>query len=302
MGAMQTTQFVQGKEWEILNYYGYHETGNRHQDCPICEKKKKFRLHDYQGKPSWICVCGNGDMWSLLMTVNSVDFKTLANQIDQDFHNTNVYEKPKPIKPVFDFAKLQTLKDTPVIEYLNSRGITNYPRQCIKYSSNEWHNETATNVGAMVSVATDDFMNIKQVHRTYLNGAQKLSQTGKKLFKMGEGENLAIRMFPSDSCLGIAEGIETALSAGQIYNMPTWATMNTAFLKKFRAPIGVNTLFIFADNDNNGAGLASAFECAHRNILGKNDVKRVIVRWPEVEDFNDMLLNPCKTFEWELKA
>lgn len=299
---MQTTQFVRGREWEILNYYGFHESGNKHQDCPICGKKKKFRLADYQGKPSWICVCGNGDMWSLLMAVNSLDFRTIANQIDKDFNNTNVYEKPKPVKQVFDFNQFKKLKDTPVIDYLNSRGIKNYPRQCVKFSPIEWHNETARNASAMVSVATDDFMNIKQVHKTYLNGSEKLKETGKKLFKLGEGENIAIRMFPSDSCIGVAEGIETALSAGQIYSMPTWATMNTAFLKKFRAPLGVNTLFVFADNDKNGAGLASAFECAHRNILANNDVKRVIVRWPEVEDFNDMLLSPCKTYEWELKA
>ena len=302
MGAMQTTHFVLGKEWQILNHYGYHETGNRHIDCPICAKTKKFRLNDYKGKPGYICVCGSGDMWSLLMTTHGIDFKTLANQIDRDFHNTNTYEKPKPVRPVFNFGALQTLKDTPVIAYLNNRGITNYPRQCVKYSPKEWHKETAKNYGAMVAVATDDSINIKQVHNTYLDGASKVKETSRKLFKFGEGENIAVRMFPIDACLGVAEGIETALSAGQIYNMPTWATLNTSFLKKFRAPVGVNTLFIFADNDNNGAGLAAAFECAHRNVLSNNEVKRVIVRWPETNDFNDMLISPCKTFEWQLKV
>ncbi|EEP88969.1 alpha replication protein of prophage, partial [Yersinia kristensenii ATCC 33638] len=51
--------------------------------------------------------------------------------------------------------------------------------------------------------------------------------------------SVAIRMFPVSSTLGIAEGIETALSAYQIYGVNTWATINSGFMSKFIVPAGV---------------------------------------------------------------
>lgn len=57
-------------------------------------------------------------------------------------------------------------------------------------------------------------------------------------------KSVAIRMFPTSSTLGIAEGIETALACHQITKCNTWATMNTAFMKKFRVPAGVKNLII----------------------------------------------------------
>lgn len=51
-------------------------------------------------------------------------------------------------------------------------------------------------------------------------------------------------MFPTSSTLGIAEGIETALACHQITKCNTRATMNTAFMKKFRVPAGVKNLII----------------------------------------------------------
>ena len=63
-------------------------------------------------------------------------------------------------------------------------------------------------------------------------------------------------------------------------------------MKKFRVPSGVKHLIIFADRDENSAtGLAAAYECAHANLLAKNDSERVSVYWPDHDDFNNMLMN-----------
>jgi putative DNA primase/helicase len=51
------------------------------------------------------------------------------------------------------------------------------------------------------------------------------------------------------SPLGIAEGIETALSAGKLFGVPVWAALNTALLTKWEPPAGVDTVMIFADAD-----------------------------------------------------
>jgi putative DNA primase/helicase len=146
------------------------------------------------------------------------------------------------------------------------------------------------------------------MHQTILSGSKKADiEAGKKLHALQDKNHLdycgslAIRMYPLSSTLGIAEGIETALSAKQIYQCNVWSVVNTAFMKRFRAPKGVEHLIIFADNDRNGAGHAAAFECAHKNILAKNDVIKVSIRWPgDVCDFNDMLQDGSNVFEWVL--
>lgn len=112
--------------------------------------------------------------------------------------------------------------------------------------------------------------------------------------------SVAIRMFPVSTTLGVAEGIETALSCKQTYGCNTWSTLNAGFLRKFRVPAGVKHLIIFADTDPNGAGLAAAFECGHRNMLHSNEVELVSIRWPERGDFNDMLQNGAKVYQQQL--
>ena len=63
-------------------------------------------------------------------------------------------------------------------------------------------------------------------------------------------------------------------------------------MKKFRVPAGVKNFIIFADRDINSAtGLAAAMECAHANLMAKNDLDKVSIYWPDNGDFNDMLMN-----------
>lgn len=142
---------------------------------------------------------------------------------------------------------------------------------------------------------------------TLLDGDHKAKTgTQKKLHKLQEDSylehvsSIAIRLFPASSTLGIAEGIETALSSKQIYGVNTWSVLNTALMKRFRAPSGVKHLIIFADADLNGAGLAAAWVCGHGNILSGNDVERVTIRWPAIGDFNDMIVNGAAVYEWPL--
>jgi len=98
------------------------------------------------------------------------------------------------------------------------------------------------------------------VHRTYIGDVP----TRKKLLS-SVGTGAAIRLFdPIDGELGIAEGIETAIAAYELFDIPTWATISTAITEGFSLPDGVNRLIIFADNDSNFAGHKAAFTLAHR--------------------------------------
>jgi putative DNA primase/helicase len=73
-----------------------------------------------------------------------------------------------------------------------------------------------------------------------------------------------IRLWP-DECvtqgLALAEGIESALAASHVFT-PTWAAIDAGNLAGFPVIVGVESLTIFADNDE--AGLLAARRCAVR--------------------------------------
>jgi putative DNA primase/helicase len=247
----------------------------------------------------------------LLEQVTGKDFKTLAAEIDKLLGRTYQVGTRQPTQNMSNvqkarskFLALPKLAGTQGQEYLNNRGLFTLPRGGIRLSQSEFCKETNTNMPALYAIASDEFGEPVYIHRTFLDGTTKANiETQRKLFKLKEFEGpAAIKMFEAADVMGIGEGIETSLGAHILYKMPVWSTINTSIMRKFRAPTGVKTLYIFADNDKNGAGLAAGFECGHRNILTNNDVTEVVIRWPEDygKDFNDVLVAGGKVIEWRL--
>lgn len=76
----------------------------------------------------------------------------------------------------------------------------------------------------------------------------------------------AIRLFPAGPCLGIAEGIETALAASELFGMPVWSCISANGIAKFEPPPSVERVFIFSDNDESKefTGQIAAFNAAKR--------------------------------------
>ena len=168
------------------------------------------------------------------------------------------------------------------------------PEMSISHCASEmYYDENGNKVGnmpAMVSKITDSLsLEVLQLHVTYLKSSNKFNRKVKGIASSTDFKTPCIRLFTAQKTLGIAEGIESALSAHDLYDVPTWATVNAGFMKKFRAPLGVTELYIFADNDKSGTGHAVAFECARANLNANNDVSKVTVLWPnELGDFNDI--------------
>jgi putative DNA primase/helicase len=97
----------------------------------------------------------------------------------------------------------------------------------------------------------------------------------------------AVRLAPPMDVLGIAEGIETALSASALFAVPCWAAVNAGMLAAWQPPPEVKRIIIFGDNDPSYAGQAAAYALARR--LG-SDARVVEVQIPaEVgADWNDV--------------
>ncbi|MGM0935911.1 MAG: DUF7146 domain-containing protein [Pseudomonadota bacterium] len=316
---MNTIDAAHGQWAKIFAHYGLPPiTGKKHfkGKCPICEQKGKFRIDDKDGRGTYICKCSAGTGFQLLERTQGKEFKTLADEVDQLLGNVRQKEVPKqPVnttkadyqnKLIKCFAGMPDLKNTSAAQYLQERGIFSLPAEHVRFCENQ-PVKTSSGVQhfqAMWAIATDSKGKACYLHRTYLNGSKKAPvPVVKKMNSLQDdkyldyAESVAIRMFPVASTLGVAEGIETALSCKQIYSVNTWSTMNANHMAKFIAPKGVKHLIVFADTDWSATGHASAFECANRNLMANNDVELVSVRWPDNGDFNDALVGTCEVRE-----
>lgn len=315
---MNTKQAAIGRWSEIFEHFGLPGiTGKNHfkGECPLCGRKGKYRCDDKNGTGSYICVCGSGDGWSLLTEFTGKEFKLLASEVDQlighqytpdrlNAHSVRQTFANQRVRVSRKYSTLVPLKGTGADRYLKARGINSLPTDSIRYCDSQPTDGKI--LQSIFALATDDRGELCYLHRTLLDGDKKADTgtTAKKMMKLQEdsylehAKSVAIRMFPTSSTLGIAEGIETALACHQITKCNTWATLNTTFMKKFRVPAGVRNLIIFADADANAAGHAAAFECAAANLHAKNDLETVSVRWPAQGDFNDLLNNGSEVYEW----
>lgn len=303
---MSTVEKAEGK-WELIyNHFGLKATPRQWEsECPFCKKIKSFRISpetiNYGGA---ICTCGNYNGIQVLMEVTGKGFKEVCDEIDGIIGNEFVPDKNKDTRDnkkqraIDYFRSLKPIKGTGVETYLNHRGIFKMPVRCIKAGV---ENIGGVDYDVMVATATTDDGHPCYWHRTYIKNGRKADITpNKKMEKITEtSESIAIRTSYREEQLGVAEGIETAMKAEALYRVRTWPTMSSSFLKRFKCPPGVTRLIIFADSDPKGAGHAAAFECAHKNLVCKNDVKEVIVRWPEKGDFGDEIIG--EVFEWVFK-
>jgi len=57
----------------------------------------------------------------------------------------------------------------------------------------------------------------------------------------------AIRLFEPTDDVGVAEVIETAIAARELFGAPPWATISATIMESFVPPAGVRRLTIFAD-------------------------------------------------------
>jgi putative DNA primase/helicase len=117
------------------------------------------------------------------------------------------------------------------------------------------------------------------LHRTYLQDSRKAPVPSPKKLMPGKPiKGAAIRLHPAGDVLGVAEGIETALAARQLFNVPTWSCISAAGIESFIPPKEVRKVIIFGDNDVSGTGQAAAWALAKRLIAAGMPVE---VRLPK---------------------
>lgn len=180
---------------------------------------------------------------------------------------------------------------TPVETYLRGRGISVPIPDTIGHLPNQRHTEAGGLWPCMVVPLRDLRGNVTAVQRTWLTGdgrGKAPVSPGKKT--VGPMMKAAVQLWPAGPILGIAEGVETAMSAKQIYQIPVWATLSANRLGAIELPDAVESIVIFADHGK--VGMEEAIRAAEiYEGLGKAvDVMPPRVHFGEQHgDFNDVV-------------
>lgn len=106
---------------------------------------------------------------------------------------------------------------------------------------------------AMLAAVTTD-VGVIAVHRTFLDsGSGRLAGFERPKRALGSLGCGAVRLAPpAAGRLGLAEGIESALSAMQLFGVPCWATLGNERFGLVAIPESVRELHLFIDNDAGG--------------------------------------------------
>lgn len=103
------------------------------------------------------------------------------------------------------------------------------------------------------------------MHRTYLARGKKAAIEQPRALMPGTlPDGACVRLEPPSSHIGLGEGIETAMAAKALFNIPTWAVLNSTMMKRWVAPAGVERVTIFGDNDPKFGGQSAAYHLAHK--------------------------------------
>lgn len=141
---------------------------------------------------------------------------------------------------------------------------------------------------AMVAAVRND-AGVLALNRTFLDlGNDRLASFEQPKRSLGSPGSGAVRLaFPRGGRLGLAEGVESALSAMQLFGIPCWATLGNERFGLVTIPESVGELHLFVDND---AGGRFAEERALEAYARES--RRILTRPPPKhgDDWNDELV------------
>lgn len=142
---------------------------------------------------------------------------------------------------------------TPVERYLAGRGLAAETSE-LRYHPRTPHGpRPLTRFRPAMIAAVRDETGVVAVHRTFLDArGGKLAPTDEPRCGLGRFGSGAVRLGGTASRLGLAEGVETALSASAMFGLPCWATLGTERFRLVALPGEVEELVLFLDHDAGG--------------------------------------------------
>lgn len=282
----------------------------RHGPCPVCGGSDRFRFDDKDGRGTWICsVCGAGDGFKLLQLAKGWTFAAAASEVERIVGRA-VESAPRKERPEDEARNelrslwrgaLRLTGEDLVARYLASRGLAyDVAGGPIRFAPSAWCKEGAQRFRpAMIALVLDPAGKAANVQRTYLTdqGAKApLTDPRRTIWGCDLPDGCAVRLTDPAETLGIAEGIETALSASALFGVPCWAALTANRLAVWQPPKQTRRVVIFGDNDASYTGQAAAYSLAWR-LAAKQLAVNVRLPAKIGQDWNDVLVESVKANE-----
>lgn len=170
------------------------------------------------------------------------------------------------------WREAEPLRASPAKSYLESRGILAASSALRFHPRTPFGPKGRTRfLPAMIAAVSLDEGPVA-IHRTFLSiEASTKAGFDKPKRALGSLGEAAVRLFaPAAGKLGLAEGIESAMSAHALTGIPVWATLGNERFGLVSVPESVTELHLFLDHDAGGELAASrglaAYALAERTI------------------------------------
>lgn len=149
------------------------------------------------------------------------------------------------------WSEARPVPDTPAARYLRNRGLAASSALRFHPRTPQGRSPLTRFVPALIAPVRDE-TGLVAVHRTFLTDDGSLSGRQPAKAALGRLGSGLVRLAPAARALGLAEGIETALSAQVLFGVPVWATLGTERFRRVALPSHVEQLILFLDHDDGG--------------------------------------------------
>ena len=293
----EAREVAKGRWREILPAFGVESRFlvNRHGPCPVCGGEDRFRFDDRLQLGGYYCSqCGPGDGFTLIGKITGLPFHELAERVRQMLGHSSDYQGPvgdieeirqrEKMKTVWEGSRTPEVGGT-IANYLEHRVGCLWPSQELREA---FYSRSPVMVARILDYSGQRAVNLHLTILTH-DGRKADLEVSKRVMKGKLPDGCAIRLGPEKAVMGVAEGIETAISAAIMFDMPVWACINGTLLSKWIPPAKAEQVTVFGDNDANFTGQSKAYHLANR--LEVQYKRRVTVLIPPVagQDWNDHL-------------
>lgn len=274
---------------------------SRHGPCPICGGQDRFRWDNQNDDGGFICgQCGGGDGFDLARKVTGRPFGLILRQVEEiigqkaNLDATRDHGAESRVRSAMESIWTGSTRPNasdPVGVYLTKRLGRFWAFQGLRINMGVWHTEVQKRFPAMVAQIVTPEGQAVNLHLTYLRPDGLKADIAKpKMVMAGRlPDGCAIRLGPERERMGVAEGIETALSAAIMHKIPVWACVNGTLLAKWVPPDAAKEIVIFGDNDVNYTGQAKAYHLANRLEVQFKRKATVLIPPHAGQDWNDHL-------------
>jgi hypothetical protein len=171
------------------------------------------------------------------------------------------------------------IQHTPAADYLDRRGIAMQPPPSLRCGNR-------SGFPTMVAAVQRPDGKIVAVQSLLLTPEGVKASASIQRITTGALGVGAVRLGPAGKAIGLAEGVESGLSAMQLANVPVWVSLGCERLHRAELPSCVEDVHIFVDND--APGIKSAKRTAE---LHTGAGRRVNLHYPPAQcgDWNEFL-------------